>query len=138
MTASGPRWGVPARVVALQAVVALLAAVLALIGSVDAAKSALLGGIAAWLPNAYFAWRLTRPVRQTNDAAVRLVGRTLGWWAVKMALTITLLVAVLAVADVDGLGFILGLVAVLLAPLAAPLLGGDEPSGPGKRVEEAG
>ncbi len=126
MTASGPRWGVPVRVVVLQAAVALLVVALALPWGVDEAKSALLGGVAAWLPNAYFAWRLTRFAGAAGQYAVRAAALVLGQWAAKLALTVALLAAALVVADAGGLSFFAGLGAVLLAPLASPLLGGGE------------
>ena len=117
----------PLRVVGLQAAVTAAAAVLMLIGGVDEARSALLGGFAVVLPNAYFAWAATRPLRPGPDEreAVLAAGGLIGRWVVKIALTVALLVAAIVVADAGGLGFFVGLSAALLAPLASPLVGGN-------------
>ena len=123
----GRRWGTPVRVVALQGTVTVLVAVLALAWSVDEAKSAFLGGIVAFLPNAYFAWSAGRAGRGGLDAKREAViegGKFLGRWLVKMGLMVTLLVVALAVLRAGSLGFFVGLVAALMAPLAAPLVGG--------------
>ena len=117
----------PLRVVGLQAAVTVAAAVLMLIGGVDEARFALLGGLAVVLPNAYFAWAATRPLRPRPDEreAVLAAGGLIGRWVVKIALTVALLVAAIVVADAGGLGFFVGLSAALLAPLASPLVGGS-------------
>ena len=122
------RWGTPVRVVALQAAVTLVVAALALAWSVDEAKSAFLGGLVAFLPNAYFAWVASRAGRGEQDAAQEAVvegGRFLGRWLVKMGLTVTLLVVALAVLGAGSLGFFVGLIAALLAQLGWPFLDGD-------------
>ena len=127
MTASDTRARGPLRVVGLQAAVAVAVAALALIWGVDEAKSALLGGFVVVLPNAYFAWATTRPLRSAHaeqPEAVREAGRMLGRWGVKVALTVALLVAAIVVADAASFGFFAGLGAALLAPLASPLVGG--------------
>ena len=116
----------PIRVVGLQSAVAIAVAALMLIGGVDEAKSALLGGFVVVLPNAYFAWAATRPLRGgTDEHAVLEAGRLIGRWVVKIALTVALLVAAIVLADAGGLGFFVGLGAALLAPLASPLVGGN-------------
>ena len=117
----------PVRVVGLQAAVTAAVAALMLVGGVDEAKSALLGGFAVVLPNAYFAWAAMRPLRPrpTEQEAMLAAGGLIGRWVVKIALTVVLLVAAIVVADAGGLGFFVGLGAALLAPLASPLVGGD-------------
>ena len=117
----------PIRVVGLQSAVAIAVAALMLIGGVDEAKSALLGGFVVVLPNAYFAWAATRPLRRATDdhAALLEAGRLIGRWVVKIALTVALLVAAIVLADAGGLGFFVGLGATLLAQLASPLIGGN-------------
>lgn len=125
-TGSGRRWGTPVRVVALQAVVTVVVAALALAWSVDEAKSAFLGGLVAFLPNAYFAWAASRAGRGGQDAAQEAVvegGKFLGRWLVKMGLMVALLVVALAVLGAGSLGFFVGLIATLIAPLASPLVG---------------
>ena len=127
MTADDARRLGPIRVVGLQAAVAVAVAALMLIGGVDEAKSALLGGFVVVLPNATFAWAATRPLRRGADdraaslEAYRLIGR----WVVKIALTVALLVAAIVLADAGGLGFFVGLGAALLAQFASPLVGGS-------------
>ena len=120
----GRRWGTPVRVVALQVAVTVAVAALALIWSVDEARSALLGGIVAFLPNAYFAWAAGRGGRglDAEHGAVIEGGKFLGRWLVKMGLMVALLVGSLAVFRAGSLGFFVGLVAALMAPLAAPLV----------------
>lgn len=112
---------------ALQAAVTVVVAGLALAWSVDEAKSAFLGGLVAFLPNAYFAWAASRAGRGGQDAAQEAViegGKFLGRWLVKMGLMVALLVVALAVLGAGSLGFFVGLVATLMAPLASPLIGG--------------
>ena len=127
MGAGERRWSTPARVVGLQVVVALAVAAVALAWSVAQARSALIGGIVAILPNAYFAWATNRAGRRAGGEgeAVAAAGKLLGQWLVKIALTVALLIAALVLAGAGGIGFFAGLGAALLAPLAAPLLGGD-------------
>ena len=125
-TADASRGG-PIRVVGLQAAVAVVVAALMLIGGAEEAKSALLGGFVVVLPNAYFAWAATRPLRGGTDdrAALTEAGRLIGRWVVKIALTVALLVAAIVLADAGSLGFFVGLGAALLAQLASPLVGGN-------------
>ena len=127
MTVDEMRRNGPLRVVGLQAAVAVLVAALMLIWSADEAMSALWGGVAVVLPNAYFAWAATRPLRTGAAAheAVREAGKLLGRWVVKIALTVALLVAAIVVADAGSLGFFAGLGVALLAQLASPLVGGN-------------
>lgn len=133
VTPSGAgRWGTPVRVVALQAVVTVAAAALAIAWSMDEAKSAFLGGLVALLPNAYFAWAVSRGGKDAVQEAALEGGRFLGRWLVKMGLVVALLVATLAVWEVGSPGFFLGLVAVLMAQFAGPLVAG------GERAEEYG
>ena len=125
-THAGRRWGTPVRVVALQAVVTVVVAALALAWSADEAKSAFLGGLVALLPNAYFAWAANRAGRGGRGAAQEAVvegGKFLGRWLVKMGLMVALLVAALGYLGAGSLGFFTGLVATLMAPLASPLVG---------------
>lgn len=112
---------------ALQAAVTVVVAALALAWSVDEAKSAFLGGLVAFLPNAYFGWAASRAGRGGQDAAQEAVvegGKFLGRWLVKMGLMVALLVVALAFLGAGSLGFFVGLVATLMAPLASPLVGG--------------
>ncbi|MYD97241.1 MAG: ATP synthase subunit I [Gammaproteobacteria bacterium] len=125
------RWGTPARVVGLQVVVTLFVAAAALFWSGDEAKSALLGGIVAFVPNAYFAWAASRTGRSgalkrvgAQQEAVLEGGRFLGRWLVKMGLMVALLVIALAVLKAGSLGFFAGLVAALMAQFASPWMGG--------------
>ncbi|MYJ74799.1 MAG: hypothetical protein F4089_06695 [Gammaproteobacteria bacterium] len=125
---SGRRWGTPVRVVAVQAAVTVVVAALALLWSVDEAKSAFLGGLVAFLPNAYFAWAAGRAGSGGRDAAQEAVvegGKFLGRWLVKTVLMVALLVVAVAVLKVGSLGFLIGLAAALMAPLAAPLVAAD-------------
>lgn len=117
----------PIRVVGLQAAVTAVVAALMLLGGVDAAKSALLGGFVVVLPNAYFAWAAMRhlPEGQAEHEALREAGRLIGRWVVKIALTVAMLVGAIVVADAGGLGLFVGLGAALLAQLASPLVGGN-------------
>ncbi len=115
------RWGTPVRVVALQAAVTVVVAVLALAWSVDEATSALLGGLVALLPNAYFAWAASRAGRGGQEAVVE-GGKFLGRWLVKMGLMVALLVVALGVLGAGSLGFFVSLMATLMAPLASPLV----------------
>ena len=124
---SGRRWGTPVRVVALQAAVTVVVAALALAWSADEAKSVFLGGLAAFLPNAYYAWAASRSGRGGQDAAQDAViegGKFLGRWLVKMGLVVVLLVVALTVLKAGSLGFFIGLIAALVAPLATPLVSG--------------
>ena len=122
---SGRRWGTPARVVGLQAVVTLVVAATALLWGADEAKSALLGGMVAFVPNAYFAWAASRPGRAgAQQEAVLEGGRFLGRWLVKMGLMVALLVIAVAVFEAGSLGFFAGLVAALMAQFASPWMGG--------------
>lgn len=122
---NGRRWGTPARVVGLQVVVTLCVAAVALFWSADEAKSALLGGIVAFVPNAYFAWAASRTGRSgAQQEAVLEGGRFLGRWLVKMGLMVALLVIALAVLKAGSLGFFAGLVAALMAQFASPWMGG--------------
>ena len=128
---SGRRWGTPARVVGLQTVVTLVVAAMALFWSADEAKSALLGGLVAFVPNAYFAWAASRPGRSgaqqhvgAQQEAVLEGGRFLGRWLVKMGLMVALLVIALVVLKAGSLGFFAGLVAALMAQFASPWMGG--------------
>ena len=125
-TTPSKRWEIPARVVGMQAVASVAVAALALMASVEEAKAALVGGMAAVLPNAYFAWTLARAAAARVDSSERALleaGRTLGRWGAKMALTVALLVVAVAVLEMGGIGFFAGLGAALMAQLAAPLAG---------------
>lgn len=105
-----------------------MAAAIAAIWGADAAKAALLGGAVAFLPNAYFAWAGLgrRPVAgdraAMRRAATAEAGRLLGRWGVKLALTVTLLLFAIVVADAGGGAFFAGLGMALAAQFAAPLV----------------
>ena len=118
---------------ALQAVVTVVVAALALAWSVDEAKSAFLGGLVAFLPNAYFAWAASRAGPDGQDETQEAViegGKFLGRWLVKMGLMVALLVVALAVLGAGSLGFFVGLIATLMAPLS-PLVVGTTGAGRG-------
>ena len=117
----------PLRVVGLQAAATVAVAALMLAAGVDEAMSALWGGSAVVLPNAYFAWGATRRLAEGQLAheALREAGGLIIRWVVKVALTAALLVVAIVVLDAGGLGFFVGLVTALLAQLASPLIGGN-------------
>ena len=101
----------------------MIVAALVLAWGVDEAKSAFLGGLVAFLPNAYFAWAASRAGQGGQEAVIE-GGRFLGRWLVKMGLMVALLAVTLGVLGVGSLGFFVGLIATLMAPLATPLVGG--------------
>ena len=121
-TAPRERWETPARVVGLQAAASVTAAALASMASAEEAQAALVGGMVAVLPNAYFAWTLTRTEAAGRELALLEAGRTLLRWGVKMAWTIALLVLAIVVLEMGRIGFFVGLGAALVAQLAAPLI----------------
>ena len=117
----------PVRVVGLQVFVTLAMAALGLIWGGDAAVAVFLGGAVVFLPNAYFAWAILRTrVREEGQPARQIAalatGRLLGQWLAKIALTVALMMVVLAAGGMASLGFFVGLSAALLAQLAAPLV----------------
>ena len=127
--ADSKRWGKPAQVVGLQAAISVTVAALALMWSFDEAKAALLGGMVACLPNAYFAWAIARaerrPRRYANaepEQAVWAAGKLLGQWATKTVMMAALLVLAIVFAKPAALAFICGFGAALLTQLGAPLL----------------
>ena len=125
----GGRRSGPLRIVGLQAGVALAVVAMASIWGLESGRSALLGALAVVLPNAFFAWGAMRPLRRSalesaaEQEAMLAAGRFLGRWIAKMALTVALLAAAIVWLDAGGLAFFVGLVAALLAQLAAPLVG---------------
>lgn len=124
-TASGVRWSVPARIVALQVLAGVALAVAALVWGVDAATEAIVGAMVAFLPNACFAWWIARAGRIAPAGAVLQAGVALGGWGLKMALVVLLLVLAIGVARMGSLAFFVGLGVVLLVSLASPLLALD-------------
>lgn len=114
--------------VGLQAVATLLVATLVLVWSVDEAVPALVGGVVAFLPNAYFAWAATLAGRYEASSGALAGAWLLGQWVVKMALTVALLVVAFVVVGVGGVGFFIGLGAALAAMFAAPLVAAEEPT----------
>ena len=90
--------------------------------SVEEAKAALGGGMVAVLPNAYFAWTLSRTTVDSRELALLEAGKTLLRWGAKMAWTAALLVLAIVVFEMGRIGFFVGLGAALVAPLAAPLV----------------
>ena len=114
VTADESRWGVPFRVVALQAAATALTAGVALAWGGGAAASALLGGAVACLPNACFAWTL----RGESGAATGV----LVCWVGKLALTVGLLLVALVFLAPAREAFVAGLAVALLVPLGAPLV----------------
>ena len=131
-----PRVGAPLRVVGGQVAVTGLAAALGLIWGVDAAKAVFFGGAVAFLPNAVFAWAVERAgdgVHASTEAVALLVR-----WGVKLALTVVLLVLAIAVADVGGGAFFVGLGLALATPLLSGLVAGMSGDSAGSRAEGLG
>ena len=112
----------PYRIVGLQGIAVVAVALpMWLVGAAQAG-SAVLGGLAVVLPNAYFALGAVRRTVPDGDAerlreARRLLGRGIGKWA----LTAVLLIAVFRFVSVEPLGFFGGLTVALLAQAVAPL-----------------
>ena len=115
-------WPVPYRVVGLQAAMTVLVAVVALAWSGQIARDALLGGIAGFAPNGYFAWRAMRVGLGASLAEARsLFAR----WVTKLAMMAAIVVVAVRFADVGG-GFFVSFALVLITQLIAPLLGDPE------------
>jgi ATP synthase protein I len=104
--------------VSLQAIVSLGVALVALLLSgVNAAWSALLGGLVCVIPNALLAFRLTWAMRRTGhaDPASFLIGEF-----VKVALSIAILAAVaMHFHHLNWLAFLVGLIAAFKSYLVA-------------------
>lgn len=126
VTVAGRRWGVPARVVALQFAATVLIAAAGLWWSQSATLSALLGGVVVFVPNACFAFWLGRAKPGADvEGASRAAAALLGQWAAKLALTVALLLGVVVTVDVIPAAFVAGLLVASLAPLAMPWTGGQ-------------
>lgn len=107
-------------VVGGQVAVTGLAAALALISGVDAAVAVFFGGAVAFLPNAVFALAMAGvdgKLPATVEAAALL-----GGWVAKLLLTVVLLLLAIAVANLGGAAFFVGLAVSLATPLALPVL----------------
>ena len=102
--------------VALQLIVFSLLAVAAAVGwGLQHGAHLMLGGLAAWVPNALFALRLSirRGSRRESDVVVFFAGEFL-----KIGLTIGLLVlTVRYVPDLKWMPWLVGLIASIKAPL---------------------
>ena len=130
VTAAGWRWGVPARIVALQLAATVLVAAAGLWWSQSAALSALLGGVAVFVPNACFAFWLGRGEAGADAAgATRAAAALFGQWLAKLGLTVALLLGVVVAIEVVPAAFVAGLAVTLLAPLAMPWTGGQRRGG---------
>ena len=113
----------PLLVVGGQVAVTGLSAALASIWGVDAVKAVFFGGAVAFLPNAVFALGAAAMARAGGKlpATVEAAG-LLGGWVAKLALTVALLLAAIAVAKVGSGAFFVGLAVSLATPLAAPAM----------------
>lgn len=120
----------PYRVVGLQAAVTVLVAVVALGWGTDAMQGALVGGVAGFVPNWYFAWSA---MRLGHSAPLSAGAGIFGRWATKMAMTVALVAIAMGVLKVGGLAFFIAFSVVLLVPVLAPLISGGatEPKGGG-------
>ena len=109
----------PYRVVGAQAL-AVFAVVLGMLFlGTKQAGSAALGGAAIVLPNAYFAWAVSRRLEGDLQGAAR---RVFGQGFAKFAMTVGLLAAVLGLADVEPLGFFGAFGMAVVSQGVAPLL----------------
>ena len=119
VTAAGRRWGVPARIVAMQLAATVLVAAAALWWRPGAAFSALLGGAVAVVPNICFAFCLGRGEAAVDGVGAARAGAVLlGQWLAKFLLTGALVLAAIAMVDLVAAAFVVGLAGALLAPLA--------------------
>lgn len=114
-----PRIG---RLVAAQFAVALAATALAgLLADAEAALATGLGALAGWLTHAWFAWRALGPASR-GDAHTMLRAMYRGE-AIKLAAIAVFLVGIFRLwPDVPALALVLGLIAVQVVHLLAPLL----------------
>lgn len=114
-----PRIG---RLVAAQLAVGLAATALAgLWADAEAALATGLGALAGWLTHAWFAWRALGPASR-GDAHTMLRAMYRGE-AIKLAAIAVFLVGVFRLwPDVPALALVLGLIAVQVVHLLAPLL----------------
>lgn len=93
------------------ATVFIIAVIAAVAGGMHAAFSALLGGLACLVPNAWFAWRLSIESRRPGGATMQ--GFFVGEFT-KLAITVALLLTVgKLVHDLNWLAFIVGFIASL-------------------------
>lgn len=129
---------IPYRVVGLQAAVTVLVALIALGWGAEAMKGALIGGIAGFVPNLYFAWSA---MRLGNLAPMSAGAGILGRWVTKVVMTVALVAIAIGVLKVGGLAFFITFSVVLLVPMLAPLMQGpkvereSEASGEDRRDE---
>ena len=115
-------WPVPYRIVGLQAAMTVLVAVIALAWSVSIARDALLGGVAAFVPNGYFAWRAMRVGRGASLIEAKgLFAR----WVTKLVMMAAIVVVSVRFGDVGG-SFFVSFAIVLTTQVIAPLLGDPE------------
>ena len=109
--AVGNQFSTVAKVLCAQALVALLFAVgFGGWSGLEAAKSSLLGGAVAWLPNLYFGYRIYL-ARQRNAQGV--LGAFYSGETIKLILTAALFVMVLQIPAVDFLVLLVTYIAVL-------------------------
>ena len=95
-----------------QIIVALIVAVIFgfLIG-LESIQSVLLGGLTAFLPNAYFASRFARPTE--GKTAKQILNRFYAGEAVKLALTAVLFFCVLQIPNIKLIPLMVGFMAAL-------------------------
>lgn len=122
----------PFRIVGLQVIAVVAAALLMLFEGTRQAGSAVLGGTVIVLPNAYFAYAVARRLRLEHDshghhdagdgnlAAMRLLGRG----ASKLVLAAVLMGLVFSFVRVEPLGFFGAMTVALLVQVLAPFLAG--------------
>lgn len=99
-----------------------LSAALASFWGVDAALTLFFGGAVAFLPNAFFALAALAMAHGKLPARVEAAA-LLGGWIAKLVLTVALLLIAIAVANVGGGAFFVGLAVSLTTPLAMALAG---------------
>jgi len=120
MTSESSRVTLPFRIVAAQVgVTALLAGLWSLAG-LDRGLSSALGGVAVFVPNAFFAWRVSTRAdrREALDQARRLIGNSVA----KLALGAGVLVAIFVWCRPEPIAFFATLITVQATHWIAPWL----------------
>lgn len=106
------------RIVAIQFTLVLLVAVVGLMFSMTAAKSALLGGLTCALPNAYFIWRAFRYTgARSAQKMVQSIYQGQAW---KFILTAAMFAVILVrVDDINALALFGGFITVQMGHVAS-------------------
>jgi len=95
----GRELGTIAWILRCQAALALLVALIAgLLTGLEGAESAIIGGLTAFLPNAYFALRFARPT--DGRTAKQILNRIYSGEAIKLALTAVLFFCALQIPNI--------------------------------------